>query len=309
VTGSAKVKPAKGQARPLARARRIVLVVAAAFVVSYAAILLLYSPGGDLDVEYDGASDVSVDLLVDVVSVDPGEYQAALRMRVLDVAPELVGADGDLIVPLRLSVSGSDGTDDFVLKPGAARNQVEASVGVSGSQSGYPFDRHQGSVLVTITADGEPISVGPTVSGGMAGWDTDVVVQRDADSLGASLTFSFERSFSTQFFAIMLLAMALAVGALAFTVGVALAAGHQPVDSSILGWGAGLVFALLGLRFYMPGDPPIGSGIDVFAYMWVVAAALIGLGLATSTWLRRRWHEDEIRDEMQDDMGDEDELT
>lgn len=309
MTGSAKVRPAKGQARPLARARRIVLVVAAAFVLSYAAIVLLYSPGGDLDVEFDSPADGAVDLMVEVVSIDPGEFEAELRVRVLDVTPELVGSDGDLLVPLRLSVSGSDGTDDFVLEPGAARNQVETTVGVSGSQSGYPFDRHQGSVLVMITAEGEPISVAPTVSGGVAGWDTEVVVQPDADSLGASLSFSFERSFSTQFFAIMLLVMALAIGALAFTVGVALAAGHQPVDSSILGWGAGLVFALLGLRFYMPGDPPIGSGIDVFAYMWVVAAALVGLGLATSTWLRRRWQEDEIRDEIQDDRDDEGQPT
>lgn len=307
------MKQAHGQARPIARARRIVLVVAAAFVVSYAAILLLYSPGGDLDVEVDRAANASVDLLVEVVSVDPAEYEAELRMRVLDVAPELVGADGDLLYPLRLSVSGSDGTDDFVLPPGEARNPVETTVGLSGSQSGYPFDRHQGSVLISMAAAGEPISLDTTVTGGVAGWDTDVVVQRDADTLGATLMLGFERSFSTQFFAIMLLVMAIAIGALAFTVGVALAAGHQPVDSSILGWGAGLVFALLGLRFYMPGDPPIGSGIDVFAYMWVVAAALIGLGLATSTWLRRRWHGDEKADEDekadQVEVADEDEPT
>lgn len=295
--GSAPVKQVHGQARPLARARRIVLVVAAAFVVSYAAILLLYSPGGDLYVEADRATDASVKLLVEVVSVDPGEYEADLRMRVLDVAPDLVGVDGDLINPLRLSVSGSDGTDDFILQPGEVRNQVETTVGLSGSQSGYPFDRHQGSILVSVAAAGEPISLETTVSGGVAGWDTDVLVQPDADSLGASVMLRFERAFSTQFFAIMLLVMALAIGVLAFTVGVVLAAGHQPVDSSILGWGAGLVFALLGLRFYMPGDPPIGSGIDVFAYMWVVAAALIGLGLATSMWLRRRWLDEEVPDE------------
>lgn len=291
------MKQAHGQARPLARARRIVVVVAAAFVVSYAAILLVYSPGGDLDVEIDRATAASVELLVEVVSVDPGEYEADLRMRVLDVAPDLVGSDGDLLNPLRLSVSGSDGTDDFVLLPGEARNQVETTVGLSGSQSGYPFDRHEGSILVSVAAAGEPISLETTVIGGVAGWDTAVLVQPDADSLGASLLLSFERSFSTQFFAIMLLVMALAIGALALTVGVVVASGHQPVDSSILGWGAGLVFALLGLRFYMPGDPPIGSGIDVFAYMWVVAAALIGLGLATSMWLRRRWHDDEVADE------------
>lgn len=295
MTGSTKVKTAKGQARPLARARRIVLIVAVLFVVSYALIALLYSPGGDLDVEGESAANADVSLIVEVVSIDPSEYQADLRVRVLDVAPGLLGDDGDLMTPLRLSVSGSEGTDDFLLIPGEARNQVETSVGISGSQSSYPFDRHVGGIVVTLTSEGAPVSVGTSVSGGVSGWDTEVVVT-DPEDGAVALGFTFDRSFSTQFFAIMLLVMALVIGALALTVGVALAAGHQPVDSSILGWGAGLVFALLGLRFYMPGDPPIGSGIDVFAYMWVVGAALIGLGLATATWLRRRWDEEEKQD-------------
>ncbi|MCF8542743.1 MAG: DUF4436 domain-containing protein, partial [Candidatus Nanopelagicales bacterium] len=105
----------------------------------------------------------------------------------------------------------------------------------------------------------------------------------------AAMTLKFQRSVVTQVFALLLVAMAVALGALSLTVGIFVATGRQPVDSSILGWGAGLLFALLALRYYLPGDPPIGSAIDVFVYVWATLLTFLGLMLVTVEWMRRRW--------------------
>lgn len=45
----------------------------------------------------------------------------------------------------------------------------------------------------------------------------------------------------------------------------------------------------LPLRHYLLGDPPIGSAIDVFVYVWATLLTFLGLMLVTVEWMRRRW--------------------
>lgn len=283
---------------PLARARTLVLAVVALVVVGYAALGLLYTPGGDIEVDSKAPPSADVMLRMDLVSVTPGDYEALLRFRILDVDDALLAPDGRLLAPLRISVSASDGTDDIVIPASAALAPAEDSIGISGAESAYPFDTHAAAVTIraaSIEADPDtgaptarPLTVSPQLTGGAAGWDVEAAIAPTDDGSSA-VSLSFERSPATKLFALLLVGMALVLGLFAITVGITTASGRQPVDSSILGWGASLVFALLAVRFYLPGQPPIGSGIDVFAYVWITLLAFIGLALSTAMWLRRRW--------------------
>ena len=290
-----------GQATPVAGVRRVILVLVGAMAVAYAAMALLYSGGGTLDVTSPQGAGADVAVRLEVVKVQLPDYSALLRFRVTDVDEALLGDDERIAQPLRIAITGSDGTDDFVFPAGTALGRAELTVGISGPQSGYPFDVHEaGLVLDAATvAPGEgdswttvtPHALSTDVVGGAPGWDTDAVVE--AGPAGESwVKLTFARSFSTQFFAILLVIMAAAIALFSLTVGISLLSGRQPIDSSIVGWGAALLFALLALRFYLPGEPPIGSGIDVFAYMWVTLIAFIGAGMSVVMWLRRRWEDD-----------------
>jgi hypothetical protein len=287
-----------GEARPVARTRTVLLTLLLLVVLGYAAIALLYTSGGGLTVATGEESGGDVRVRVEVVSVQPGTYSSLLRFRVTEVSDNLLNADQRIAVPLRISVTASDGTEDIVFPAGTALGRTEVSVGISGEQSSYPFDKHEAAVLIdayTVPDDlasgtqaPEQLSLTAFVVGGMSGWDTTATV-RPADAGAVLVGLEFVRSFSTMFFAILLVVMAFIIAGYSITVGTATFTGRQPVDSSIVGWGAALLFALLALRFYLPGDPPIGSGIDVFAYMWATLGAFIGLSMTVTMWLRREW--------------------
>lgn len=286
-----------GEARPVARMRTVLLVFVAVIALGYAVVALLYNPGGGLVVTSSDDLDGDVRVRVEVVSLDPADYAALLRLRVTDLPASLLNEDERISVPLRLAVTASDGTDDFVFPAGTALGRAEVTVGVSGDQSAYPFDIHDAAVMIdasivpnegaTAGARPVPVTILPSVVGGASGWDTTAQVNAEAESV--LITFEFARSFSTIFFAILLVIMALVIAAYSIAVGTATFTGRQPIDSSIVGWGAALLFALLALRFYLPGDPPVGSGIDVFAYMWITLTAFIGLSMGVTMWLRREW--------------------
>jgi hypothetical protein len=287
-----------GEARPVSRPRTVLLALLAFVILGYAAITLLYTSGGGLTVESAEVPAGDVRVRVEVVSVQPGTYSALLRFRVTEVSDNLLNADERIAVPLRISVTASDGTEDLVFPAGTALGRAEVTVGISGEQSSYPFDKHQAAVLIDAFIVPEDLTSGTEapqmlnltafVVGGMSGWDTTATV-RPANSGAVSVGLEFVRSFSTMFFAILLVVMAFVIASFSISVGTATLTGRQPVDSSIVGWGAALLFALLALRFYLPGDPPIGSGIDVFAYMWATLGAFIGLSMTVTMWLRREW--------------------
>ena len=265
-------------------------------------VVTIYNPGGRLEAQSAEFPPADVNITVEVVSINPATYSTLLRLHVTEVAPGLESTPGRLAAPLRLAVTGSDGTDDELFAAGSALGTAEAVVGMSGEEAGYPFDTYASGITVSAGSLGSapegaapPVefrSVALTVVGGEAGWHS---YAKAAPLPGgdAQVDFEFERAFSTKFFALLLLAMALVIGLFSFVVGVALVSGRQPVDSSIVGWGAALLFALLALRNYMPAGPPIGAGIDVYAYMWATLLAFTGAAMAVVMWLRRRWAEDD----------------
>jgi len=282
--------------RPLLRARTLVIVLAALLGLGYGATMLLYSPGGGLESSTSETAEADVRVRAEVVSLTPNDHTLLLRLKILDIADAVSAADGRLDAPLRVTVAGSDGVDDIVLPAEAPLGRAEVTVGVAGEETSYPFDNYSSDVTVSAAllestdagVMARPLTVQTELPLGVPGWETEAALTSAPDG-SAAMTLKFQRSVVTQVFALLLVAMAVALGALSLTVGIFVATGRQPVDSSILGWGAGLLFALLALRYYLPGDPPIGSAIDVFVYVWATLLTFLGLMLVTVEWMRRRW--------------------
>jgi hypothetical protein len=281
------------------RARRSaigVAVVAALIAAAFALLASNYQPKGSIEVNSGQvAGEPSVALDVSVLGVNPGEYSALLRLRMTSVEPRLLNTDGRLAQPLRIAVTSGDGTDDVIFPAGSAPGRAEVSIGLTGVESSYPFDSHTASLEVSAALPGaaessvtrEYLTASLRIDGGSPGWDTSAVVTgQGSDDVFIDMVFVRSNTVKVAAFLIVGIGAMLAVSSL--IVGLAIQFGRQPVDSSILGWGAGLFFALLALRFYLPGEPPIGSAIDVFGYVWVVVFAFIGLIVTTANWLTRR---------------------
>lgn len=277
--------------------RRTVWVAGLIGLVSasvFAVLLMLYQPAGTFQVSGSPAVPAQVDVHLDVLDVDPNEYTARLRLRIDGVERALLNADDRLAQPLRIAVTSSDGTDDITFPAGSALGRAEVAIGLSGEVSYYPFDVHTSDVVINAAIPGpDPGSLTETyltsdvtITGGTPGWHTDATVVgqgRDETAVG----LRFERSTTVLIVTFLVLGIAVVLAASALIIGFSVRFGHQPVESSILGWAAGLFFALLALRFYLPGDPPVGSAVDVFGYLWVIVGAFLGLCLMVWAWLRR----------------------
>ncbi len=277
----------------------MVLIVLAVMAVAYVLVLRFYSVGGLLDVTTAApASSGSVTVRVEVLSIDPNQNTATIRLHLGSMPEAFMAADGRLLRDVVMVVSANDGADEYAFPRGSIRTVAESTIGITGETATYPFDEHKALVGIEVLAlDGPPgeavpggaqrLPVDVMVTDGVNAWDTTARITEVSPG-AASVTFTFQRSFSTVFFAVLLIMLALIVALFPFTVGVSVLAGKHQVDSSILGWGAGLLFALVAFRFYLPGDVPIGSGIDVFVYLWIVVLAFLGLAGAMHAWMRDR---------------------
>ena len=267
--------------------------------IAYLLVLRFYSFGGELQTDQvaDAASDTRV--RIELVSIDTAAHAATIRLHLTTSSADLVRSDRRLVRDLRIVVSADDGADEFTFPRGTLLTTAEDVVGITGETAAYPFDEHASRVGIEVftvdtSVDGEEIlseaiPIDLTVSGGVNGWDSRASTVETAGRVGL-MDVTFDRAFSTQFFALLLVSMALVVALFPFTVGVSALAGKHDVDSSLLGWAAGLLFALVALRFYLPGEPPVGSGIDVFAYLWIAVIAFLGLAALVHSWMRTHVH-------------------
>jgi hypothetical protein len=129
----------------------------------------------------------------------------------------------------------------------------------------------------TVTGD---IPIGLRATGGASGWNTAMDLgQGVAPDQVASITYT--RSFSTQVFAILLLALAVIVALCAIVAGVLVGTNRRRIEATMLSWVAALLFAL---RNYMPNSPPIGAAIDIYVFLWVIVVAVAALILFVYGW-------------------------
>lgn len=123
---------------------------------------------------------------------------------------------------------------------------------------------------------------------GTSGWTENWNI----GALGSSLWMdtTFKRAGGTLGFVVvvMILMAVLAVAALSVSIRVFRKPGT--IEATMASWQAALLFALVPLRNFLPGAPPIGAWIDVLVFYWVILALMFSMALFTYTWLRDRGH-------------------
>lgn len=123
---------------------------------------------------------------------------------------------------------------------------------------------------------------------GTSGWTENWNIAEFGSSLWMDTTF--KRAGGTLGFVVvvMILMAVLAVAALSVSIRVFRKPGT--IEATMASWQAALLFALVPLRNFLPGAPPIGVWIDVLVFYWVILALMFSMALFTYTWLRDRGH-------------------
>jgi hypothetical protein len=267
-------------------------------IALYALVIHSYdAEGGSSTVGGLGAtSEPGIIVTLEPITVNALTDQATLDLSFQPQGGDLVDSSGHLLENTRITINGQSGTQEAKFLAGNTLGMFEVTVGLDGEQVNYPFDVHSGFVSISAdtyskASDGSTVTtgdlnVGMQAAGQVSGWDTTM-------ELGEGMiqdqfaTVTFNRSFSTQIFAFVLLALVVALSVFALIVAVMAFTNRRRAEVGLLSWTAALLFALPLLRNYFPYGPPVGASIDIYVYLWVIVMAVVAATLIVVAWLNQ----------------------
>ncbi len=286
--------------RPITHRGWMILgVVAVAVLAVLGGIVYFYAAEGKSTINGGLQSSDTPGLIVTIEprSVVTSTEQAVVHMSLDTASSGIIGDDGRMKANTRLLVLTSLGAQEVKFLAGDTIGQFDAPVGLDGEAANYPFDSHAGFVVVVadtymVGSDGtvvtvENVPVGLRGAGSVNGWNTTMDIEPTvSESPMAVLTF--DRAFSTQMFAILLLALSVVIALMSVVIGVLVMTNRRRLEATMLSWGAALLFALPLLRNHLPNAPPVGSSIDIYVYLWVIVGAVAGLLMLVTSWARQQ---------------------
>jgi hypothetical protein len=283
--------------RPLSHRTWVGLALVAIVVgVLYAVVAYFYNAEGGVTVDDSGSAPGNgLMIQIDPMTVNAQTNLAEIQLTFMPSGSELFDDSGHLRENLRVVVDSGAGNKEMRFPAGTVPSAQNATVVLGGELAQYPFDTHSGLAYIsadtytknsdgTITSDQIYIA-DLTVVTGVNGWDTVADLSNTAASSYVSFTFS--RAFSTQAFAIMLLALAVMLAIATVIVAFLVATQRRKAEIGLMSWTAALLFALPALRTFMPNSPPIGAAIDMYVYLWVMAGAIAAAIIMIGSWIRQ----------------------
>lgn len=295
-------------------------LVLAVIAVAYVYVLVNYSTEGGLKVEGGAITESAPGILVTIEPMSLDSVEDKLTVQYTFAAQGLSLTDGKnhLKENVRLFIQTLDGVQEVKYTAGDSVGRVEGVVGMDGEIAAYPFDTYGGTIVIsadtysrasdgTLTSTGA-LPVGLAGTGGINGWDTSMTLESGMAD-GAFGSFSLVRAFSTQVFALVILAMVAILAIIALWVSLLVITDRRRVEAALLGWTAALLFALPLLRTYLPNSPPVGAAIDVYLYLWVIVAAVAASVIVVLAWIaqtRRVLRDEAARGDATAAAGDSD---
>ena len=242
-----------------------------------------------------GASRVVVD--VKLISADPIKGDMLARLSFDGAGPLFDEDEGIPTENLVMSVNGATGRLVIPFKAGEPMNPTEVMLGLYGAVMRYPFDHHEGALVVSFATP--LIASSPTPAGGVSHEPIPVVLHYAETLTGYRISASqvtppepgtveldirLARSNSVLIFALFIMGLQwlLAFAAL-LALWTWLVRGNK-IEVTMFGWMAGLLFALIPLRNAMPGIPPVGTLSDFLSFFWIEAIIAICMFVAVGTW-------------------------
>ncbi|QHC68763.1 MULTISPECIES: DUF4436 family protein [unclassified Rathayibacter] len=296
-------------ARPRPTRRRwpvVVAVVAAALL--YATVVLTYA--GGIRESSDGCETVIAGDDPVTVKLQPAAVNAA-RQRLefqLTLVPSesLTSSDGYTATEtISLVTFPVDGSSVLTFPAGEVLESSTQSDYAEGIVEEWPFDSYRADLTTFAFTgeddhqDGHEHTALPTrvcLDDAVPGWQLHTVtIEHPANTVPTagglrplpSVEITATRSASTVAFGIVLLGLMAATPVLVLFVAISAYTGRRKVEATLTSWIGAMLFAVIPLRNFLPGAPPVGSWIDYLVVLWVIAGLVTGLAIYILAW--NRW--------------------
>lgn len=160
---------------------------------------------------------------------------------------------------------------------------------LAGAVEHWPFDHyHTGPITVElfIGAARTPERATVTFVDRLPGWKVEAAVPGRGDPF-APYQVSLQRSLSMAMFAIVILAVLVAIAGQALFVALQTLRDQRKFQAPMTAWYAAMLFSVVPLRNALPGSPPFGIWIDITIVLWVILVLVISMLLYIASWWRQ----------------------
>lgn len=193
------------------------------------------------------------------------------------------------------------GTGSVTYAAGQVPTPINLLVSLSGNVRDYPFDAYSTSIVSSAETRGGPampwmsVPVVVGAEGELGGWALTFSAPDSANVGGAEFrsgggsgiqAFVARRALSTVALAMLIILLMVLLAVMTALVARAVALQRRRIEPSLAGWMGAMLFALVPLRNFLPGAPPLGSWIDVLVFFWVEVVIMVALAVYVASWLR-----------------------
>ena len=275
----------------------ILIVCSAVLAAAWFAVFATYKVDGTSE---NNTAEVTVPengvlVLMEPLSFAPGDNQMKVRLQFEPQGNLSNPADGSLTKDVIVAVSSDAGITEVLLQKGRQPSATEVSLGTQGNYATYPFDKYRAETQIIadqVTRDvggqvtaKDSLEVSVQTAGAVDAWNLNGNVPTNQPAEVVDANFDLQRSGNTLLFTFFLLALMTVLVLLAVIVAVLTYSNRRHIEVDLLGWFAGLLFALPFLRSIFPGAPPVGAAIDVYVFLWLLGLAMAAAVLVVIGWL------------------------
>jgi len=185
---------------------------------------------------------------------------------------------------------------DLQYPVGKAPAQVSTAIVAHGDPGNWPFDSYNtdeisADVFTGAAPNREKVPARVEVTGKLDGWDATVTRVHDpADppDVQDNVKLTLSRSKGPLIFGFGICLVLIALPVLALWVAIPMLLGRTTFLPPFGTWYAGMLFAVMPLRNFLPGSPPPGSWVDQALVLWVLIGLVVAMTIFFFAWWRFR---------------------
>ncbi|MDD2859118.1 MAG: DUF4436 family protein [Candidatus Nanopelagicales bacterium] len=274
------------------RLRRLVIgiVITTALAAAYLFGIQSYRAGLDQAFPEQQPPTGGVSVLIVPDTVTPASQELPVSV-LLFPSSSLVDAEGLLTREIEIRIQPALSGSTLIFPAGDAPSPQSVMLPASGMVQQYPLDRYTVAAQVrahSIYADvTEALPVQAAMYFRVPGWSGQDAVAGASTSGAAAVSMQLVRDGSTKSIAFLLLLLMVVLALIAILVTGSSTRGRMKLDLSVAAWMTALLFALIPLRGFFPGAPPLGSWMDILVFFWVELILMLAVAAVAGTILMR----------------------
>ena len=256
------------------------LVVTSILIVAYVFAVTSYGRGLEGSLPAQTPPDGGIALVFVPTQMLP-DAQEAIGTLLLFPSAALTDEAGRLTTDVLLTATPALSGASLLFAAGQVPSPQALTLPAPGTVQAYPFDSYRIATELKAASESADLPVVSSVYLKLPGWG-----YADA-SAGSMLSGTVTRAGSTVSIALLLLVVMVALASIAVLVVRSSTRGRMKLELGVASWMTALLFALIPIRGFFPGAPPLGSWMDVLVFFWVELVLMVSVGLIVASILLR----------------------